>query len=78
MDGGFLCHVCANDSCDQTGETFKVLWSDASTVDLVNDTTGVVGQDVNGKPDRLTPGGEHGVVPAAAHGRCDVLRLAAQ
>ena len=27
VDGGFLCHVCANDSCDQTGETFKVLWS---------------------------------------------------
>jgi hypothetical protein len=74
VPGGALCHVCANDSCDQTGETFKILWSDAKTVDLVNDTTGVGGQDVNGKKDELSAGGENGTFrlqPAAGDQTCD-------
>jgi hypothetical protein len=58
VPGGFLCHACANDSCDQTGETFKILWSDPTNVDLVNDTSGVTGQDASGKADKLAPGGE--------------------
>jgi hypothetical protein len=74
VPGGFLCHVCANDSCDQTGETFKVMWSDPSAVDLVNDTTGVAGQDVNGKPNKLAPKGEEQTFrlqPATGDQTCD-------
>jgi hypothetical protein len=61
IDGGFLCRVCANDSCDQTGESFKILWSGGATVDFVNDTTGLTGQDSAGEADRLEAGGENGV-----------------
>jgi hypothetical protein len=61
ISGGFLCHVCANDSCDQTGETFKVLWSGGATLDLVNDTTGLSGRDAQGGDDRLPAGGGNGV-----------------
>jgi hypothetical protein len=43
--GGFLCHVCANDLCDRTGETFMMMWTGGDTIDIVNDTTGVTGQD---------------------------------
>jgi hypothetical protein len=57
--GGFLCHVCANDLCDRTGETFKVMWTGGDTIDIVNDTTGVTGQDAEGERERLEAGGEH-------------------
>jgi hypothetical protein len=59
-EGGFLCHVCANDLCDRTGETFKVIWAGGDTLDIVNDATGVTGQDAGGARDDLEPGGEHG------------------
>lgn len=59
--GGFLCRVCANDSCDHTGETFKILWPGGASLDLVNDATGVTGVDVAGVRDKLPPGGDDGI-----------------
>jgi hypothetical protein len=73
IDGGFLCHVCANDSCDETGETFKVLWTGGETLDLVNDTTGVRAESLDGKRDQLAAGGEDGTfrLSPAAREACD-------
>jgi hypothetical protein len=59
--GGFLCRVCANDSCDHTGETFKILWEGEEGLALVNDATGLTGADAAGVRDKLAPGGENGI-----------------
>jgi hypothetical protein len=55
--GGFLCRVCANDSCEETGETFKILWDGGDSLDFINDETGVTGADSAGGRERLAPGG---------------------
>ena len=79
IEGGFLCDVCANDSCEPDGETFKVLWSGRATAcDLVNDTTGVAGAGRRAAAATAsTAGGEHGVVPARRAGAtsedCDLV-----
>lgn len=60
IEGGYLCHLCKDDSC-QTGEqTFKVLLKDKDSITIVNDTTGLTGEDDNGAMDELSAGGEHG------------------
>jgi hypothetical protein len=61
IEGGFLCHACANDICDGSGETFKILPGSDDTIRLINDTTGVVGENSDGGRDYLKAGGEHGV-----------------
>jgi hypothetical protein len=58
-EGGFLCEACGNDSCEGSGESFKILWSGGDEVQLVNDTTGLFAENAEGGRDRLAPGGEH-------------------
>lgn len=60
IEGGFLCEACANDSCEATGEKFKILWSGGDTVRLVNDLTGMLAKNAQGGRDYLAAGGEHG------------------
>ena len=60
IEGGYLCHLCKDDSC-QTGEqTFKVFLKNKDSITIVNDTTGLTGKDDNGATDELLAGGEHG------------------
>jgi hypothetical protein len=61
IDDGFLCRACTNDICEGSGETFKILPSGNDTIKLVNDTTGVMGENADGGRDYLIAGGEHGV-----------------
>ena len=61
IEGGYFCQSCGNDVCEGTGETFKILWSGGETVQLVNDTTGVLAKNAEGGRDYLRSGGEHGV-----------------
>ena len=60
ISGGFLCHLCVDDSCETGEETFKVLLKSSDSITIVNDTTGVTGEDEGGARDHLDPGGEHG------------------
>ena len=32
IDGGYSCDACVNDSCESSGERFKILWSGADSV----------------------------------------------
>lgn len=57
--GGFLCRVCANDSCDHSGEMFRIGWPGGASLDLINDATGVTGVSAQDLRDKLAPGGEH-------------------
>ena len=58
--GGYLCHLCRDDSCQSGEQTFKVLFRDKDSITIVNDTTGVTAADDNGATDELSAGGEHG------------------
>ena len=58
--GGYLCHLCNDESCETGEQTFKVLLKDKDSITIVNDTTGLTGADDNGATDELSPGGEHG------------------
>jgi hypothetical protein len=60
ITGGFLCHLCADDSCQTGEETFKVMLKNTDAITIVNDTTGVTGENDGGERDHLDPGGEHG------------------
>lgn len=57
--GGFLCEACANDSCETSGEQFKILWSGGDRVKVVNDLTGMLAKNPEGGRDYLAAGGEH-------------------
>jgi hypothetical protein len=57
IEGGFQCHACTNDSCDTDGESFKILWTGGDSIELVNDSTGVVGENPEGGRDYLRAGG---------------------
>ena len=59
ISGGYLCHLCADDSCQTGEETFKVMLKNADAITIVNDTTGVTGRDDAGTTDHLDAGGEH-------------------
>jgi hypothetical protein len=60
IEGGFLCQACGTtDSCQGSGESFKILWSGGDEVQLVNDTSGLFAENAEGGRDRLAPGGEH-------------------
>ena len=58
--GGFLCHLCVDESCETGEQTFKVMLKSRDAITIVNDTTGVTGEDESGATDHLEPGGEHG------------------
>jgi hypothetical protein len=58
IGGGFVCQACATDSCSAEGESFKIFWSGGDSLELVNDTTGVVGENPDGGRDYLRAGGE--------------------
>jgi hypothetical protein len=58
IEGGFLCEACTNDGCDTNGESFTILWSGGDSIELVNDSTGVVGENPAGGRDYLRAGGE--------------------
>ena len=60
IEGGFRCDACVNDSCESSGEKFKVLWSGGDSVRLVNDETGMLAENAEGGRDYLAAGGEHG------------------
>ena len=45
ISGGFLCHLCVDDSCETGEETFKVLLKSNDSITIVNETTGVTGED---------------------------------
>ena len=59
--GGFLCRACGSGSCQDSGETFEVLWSGGDTLQLVNEATGFFARNAAGGRDRVQPGGEHAV-----------------
>jgi hypothetical protein len=60
IPGGYLCHLCRDDSCQTGEETFKVLLKSKDAITIVNDTTGITGRSDDEASDRLDPGGEHG------------------
>ena len=60
IDGGFLCHLCKDDSCETGEQAFKVLLKDKDSIAIVNDTTGLTGEDDSGATDQLEACGEHG------------------
>ena len=64
IPGGAHCGGCANDSCEDNGESFKILLHGKDSIDFVNDESGITA--VNGDEDKpleykLAPGGEHRV-----------------
>jgi hypothetical protein len=63
--GGYLCHLCKDDGCETGEQTFKVLLKDKDSIDIVNDTTGLTGEDESGATDELPSGGEHGAFALA-------------
>jgi hypothetical protein len=74
IEGGVLCHLCRDESCESGEETFKVMLKSADRITIVNDTTGVTGRasDEDGGGSRLiAAGGEHG---AFALTRADAAR----
>ena len=48
IEGGYLCHLCVDESCETGEQTFKVLLKNKDSVTIVNDTTGLTGEDENG------------------------------
>ena len=60
VEGGVRCDACVNDSCESSGERFKILWSGADSVRLVNDETGMLAKNAEGGRDYLAADGEHG------------------
>ena len=61
IDGGFSCEACASDSCDVNGESFKIFWPGGDSIQLVNDSTGVVAENADGGRDYLRAGNENRV-----------------
>lgn len=59
IEGGFQCDACVNDSCEASGEKFKILWSGGDSLKLVNDQTGMLAENAEGGRDYLQAGGEH-------------------
>ena len=62
--GGAHCGGCANDSCEDNGEAFKILLHGKDAIELVNDETGITavnGEEDNPRQYKLAPGGEHRV-----------------
>ena len=60
IEGGYLCHLCVDDSCETGEQTFKVMLKNKDAITIVNDTTGLTGRSEVGASDPLEPGGEHG------------------
>jgi hypothetical protein len=60
IDGGYLCHLCVDESCETGEQTFKVMLKRKDAISILNDTTGVTGESKSGGKDELAPGGEHG------------------
>jgi hypothetical protein len=63
--GGYLCHLCKDESCETGEQTFKVLLKGRDAITIVNDTTGLTGEDDSGAADHLDTGGEHGAFALA-------------
>jgi hypothetical protein len=59
IEGGYLCHLCVDESCETGEQTFKVMLKSADAISIVNDTTGVTGESKSGGKDELQAGGEH-------------------
>ena len=59
IEGGYLCHLCLDESCETGEQTFKVLLKSRDSISIVNDTTGVTGKSEGGAADKLEAGGEH-------------------
>jgi hypothetical protein len=57
--GGYLCHLCKDDSCQSGEQTFKVLFKGKDSITIVNDTTGLTASN-DSATDELSAGGEHG------------------
>lgn len=60
ITGGYLCHLCVDESCETGQQTFKVMLKSKDAISILNDTTGVTGESKSGGKDELAPGGEHG------------------
>lgn len=60
IEGGYLCHLCKDDGCETGEQTFKVILKSLDAITIVNDTTGLTGEDESGARDELAAGGEHG------------------
>jgi hypothetical protein len=63
--GGYLCHLCKDESCETGEQTFKILLKEKDSIDIINDTTGLTGEDESGATDELPSGGEHGAFALA-------------
>jgi len=72
IEGGFACTACTMDSFEVSAETFKLLWSGEDSVQIVNDTTGVLAENAAGGRDYLRAGGGDSLfmLPKAAAGTC--------
>jgi hypothetical protein len=57
--GGFLCNACGGgvESCQENGETFRIVWLGGDDLELINDTTGLFAENPAGGRDRLAAGG---------------------
>lgn len=53
VEGGFLCRACVGATCGRGGERFKILWSGEGGVEIVNDMTGMLGENPAGGRDYL-------------------------
>jgi len=58
------CAVCKGDSCETTGDRFKIRLRDRGTIELLNNDTGVTATVLAGGEsegtEKLAAGGEHG------------------
>jgi hypothetical protein len=59
IEGGYLCHLCVDESCETGEQTFKVMLKSKDAISIVNDTTGLTGKGEGDAADELKPGGEH-------------------
>jgi hypothetical protein len=59
IEGGYLCHLCVDESCETGEQTFKVMLKTKDAIGILNDTTGVTGKSESDATDELKPGGEH-------------------
>ena len=59
IEGGYLCHLCVDESCETGEQTFKVMLKGNDAISIVNDTTGVTAKSESDTTDELKPGGEH-------------------
>jgi hypothetical protein len=59
IEGGYLCHLCVDESCETGEQTFKVMLKSKEAISILNDTTGVTGKSESDASDELKPGGEH-------------------